>query len=97
MKSRLLSIAALALLLASPLAAQQLDPYEPEPQEEQQPIEEQQPMDDPELEAEAEGDTEVDSDADAVLPQTASPLGLLALIGLGGAGAALGLRKARRK
>lgn len=30
------------------------------------------------------------------LPRTASPLGLLALLGLGGAGSALGLRLARR-
>lgn len=32
-----------------------------------------------------------------LLPQTAGPLGLLALLGIGGAGSALGLRAARRR
>lgn len=91
----------MAGLLAMPVAAQQLDPYEEESQPSQ--TEEQQQQDaaqdednsfDVDLEVEADVDTDRN---DEELPQTASPLALLALIGTGGAGGAFFLRKLRRR
>jgi len=65
---------------------------------------------DPEANAEASAEVNVDEETEAVdagatsesasdqeLPQTASPLALFALLGLAGAGSALGVRSLRRK
>ncbi len=95
MRTKALTIlATLALLLSLPLAAQ--DPYGNEPTA-------------AETEAEANLDANVDANAadadldadlttdDEVLPETASPLALIALLGVGGLASAAGLRRARRK
>lgn len=112
MKHKTLAIsAALLLLLALPLAAQQPDETDPTQGEvvtensaqvnvdaEAQIGEE---GDDFQTEGDFDADAELDADAslddDTELPQTASPLALLALLGLGSATAAAGVRTARRK
>lgn len=103
MRAKLITIlTALALVLSAPLMAQTY--------QEEEPLNEQERL---ETETAVEGDVDVDADADLdgdldddefgdedfddELPRTASPLALLALLGVGGAGSALGLRLARRK
>lgn len=89
---KLLSILALSLLLAVPAVAQQPDPYEPDPLENQ---ENQQQVTDEEQYLD-ESEQVVEPGEGEELPRTASPIALLALIGLGGAGTAAGLRLRRK-
>jgi hypothetical protein len=106
MKTKTLAIlAALTFLLALPLAAQ--TPQQPVDDPDVQ-VNVQAQDDEAELSInEDDGDIDVDADLDAdndneydddrELPRTAGPFALLALLGLGGAGSALGVRFARRK
>jgi hypothetical protein len=95
-------------VVALPLAAQTPEqepvPENPETLEQNEPVEVDAEVD---AEIDAEVDAQVSTDAESQeadalqdeereLPKTATPLALLALIGIGSAGTALGLR-ARRK
>lgn len=99
----LIPFAALTLLLAAPLAAQTPDEVEPPSAEASAEVSAEVPTpDDPsaELDATASAEAEVSTDVsteEEELPKTASPLALLALLGLGGSGAAYGIRRARRR
>jgi hypothetical protein len=112
MRTRMLTIAALALLLSFPLIAQTpAGQVTPETSDEFQPQEADTLDADADVDvneetntvsAEASVDVDTDQeladdtyDADA-LPSTASPLALLALLGLGGAGTAFGIRLRRK-
>lgn len=113
MKKYVVTILAALALLALPLAAQVPEENEPLPERiEEEAIETQQEIEQEVDEAaeeveefgeevEQEVDEAFDSEdptmSDDELPATASPLAALALLGLAGAGSALGLRITRRK
>ena len=100
MKTKVFALLAMATLLAVPVMAQQSDPYQDDKlaaQQDQQ-TNQQPPASQTEVDpqaASAERNRAVEQGEE--LPRTASPLALLALIGLGGAGAATGLRRIRRR
>jgi hypothetical protein len=112
MRNKAMSLlAALTLLALAPLAAQEAG-YEselpPAPESEVTAEATPEPMAPEAIELDAanvpepaatelETTTEFDADASEELPRTASPLALVALLGLGSAVSALGLRSVRRK
>ena len=102
MKAKVLSFAILALLLAFPIAAQQQDdPANPPNPPQERPTDPDRPdldrdRTDVDVDAAADVDVRTDTDSDE-LPRTASPLALFALLGLGGATTATGLRVIRRR
>ena len=108
MKAKVLSFLVLALLLAAPLAAQQQDdpanpPNPPNPPQEQpanpdRPADPDRQLDRDRMDLDNDVDvrTRTATDSDE-LPKTASPLALFALLGLGGATTATGLRVIRRR
>jgi hypothetical protein len=85
-------LAALALLLSLPLAAQDYGTQEDQPAA----AAETDPGTNLDTADQTADDQALADDMDT-LPETASPLGLIALLGLGGLASAAGLRAARRK
>ncbi|HEX9635940.1 MAG TPA: hypothetical protein VGB99_00285 [Acidobacteriota bacterium] len=104
MKSKVVAIlASFALLLSVPLFAQTSEeelpanePAQTEDQYAQDPVAEEQPAESMTAE-DTESEVASDEFADEELPQTASPLALLVLLGGAGAATAAGLRIARRQ